>query len=229
MDITRALLLQSGYKRTTIDEIARKADIGKGTVYLSWDTKDDLIRSLVIHDIIDVCDDMSNWAGTESDAPTLPSLSRRMFTLIFKYPLFRALYTRDRYILGRTCDDPSLNFQSYRITTFTPFRKYLGMLADNRALDGTTGRDSQYFSLDALMWGFIKLHLLSSTEASINDSAANLAELVRRSFGPWRTPAAATLKTISRKTAEIFKAAADEYRAMLGVPFFGTRTATASA
>jgi AcrR family transcriptional regulator len=62
MDITRALLLQSGYKRTTIDEIARKADIGKGTVYLSWDTKDDLIRSLVIHDIIDVCDDVSNWA-----------------------------------------------------------------------------------------------------------------------------------------------------------------------
>src|SRR5690606_40378750 len=106
-----------------------------------------------------------------------------------QYPHYRALYHRDRYILRRTCDAPPLNFQSYRLTPYNPFRKYLGMLADNRALDGTTGRDSQYLSLDALMWGFIKLHLLSSTEASINDSAANLAELVRRSFGPWRTPA----------------------------------------
>jgi AcrR family transcriptional regulator len=35
MYVTRSLLLRSGYKRTTMDEIARRADIAKGTIYLS--------------------------------------------------------------------------------------------------------------------------------------------------------------------------------------------------
>ncbi|MEV4011373.1 helix-turn-helix domain-containing protein [Nonomuraea angiospora] len=40
MDVTRSLLLRSGYKQTTMDEIARLADIAKDTIYLSWDTKE---------------------------------------------------------------------------------------------------------------------------------------------------------------------------------------------
>src|SRR5690606_8687610 len=82
MDITRALLLEFGVKRRTIDELGRMADIGKGTAYLSWETKDYLIRAMVILAIIDLCGDVSNGAGSLSDALTLPSRSRRMVTLI---------------------------------------------------------------------------------------------------------------------------------------------------
>jgi AcrR family transcriptional regulator len=38
LDATAELLLRHGYRRVTIDDIARHADIGKGTVYLHWKT-----------------------------------------------------------------------------------------------------------------------------------------------------------------------------------------------
>jgi AcrR family transcriptional regulator len=37
---------QYGYKKTTVDEIAREAKIGKGTVYLHFRTKEDIVCAL---------------------------------------------------------------------------------------------------------------------------------------------------------------------------------------
>ncbi|MFI7222675.1 TetR/AcrR family transcriptional regulator [Nonomuraea angiospora] len=91
LDVSRSLLLRSGYKRTTMDEIARRADIDKGTIYLSWDTKDDLIRTLVIQEIIGVCQGTSRMAVLRPPVARLSEFSRELFTLVFKYPLFRTL------------------------------------------------------------------------------------------------------------------------------------------
>ncbi|MEW1844993.1 helix-turn-helix domain-containing protein [Nonomuraea angiospora] len=131
LNVTRSQLLRSGYKRTTMDEIARRADIGTGAIYLSWDTKDDLIRTLAIQEIAGVCQDISRIAALNPAVARLSEFSRQLFTIMVKYPLFRALYTYDKETLGRTCDDPQLDFQRYRFTTSTPFRDYLRMLNEN--------------------------------------------------------------------------------------------------
>ncbi|MEU6777710.1 hypothetical protein ABZ912_00815 [Nonomuraea angiospora] len=68
--------------------------------------------------------------------------------LVFKYPLFRALYAYDKETIGRAFDDPQLGFQCYRFTTFTPLRDYLRMLHENGMWD-----PSHSFALDALLSG----------------------------------------------------------------------------
>lgn len=42
LDTTAELLCQHGYKRVTIDDVARRAGVGKGTVYLHWKTREAL-------------------------------------------------------------------------------------------------------------------------------------------------------------------------------------------
>ncbi|MEV4353056.1 helix-turn-helix domain-containing protein [Nonomuraea sp. NPDC049625] len=213
MDVTRSLLLRSGYKRTTMDEIARRADIGKGTIYLSWDTKDDLIRTLVIQEIVGVCQDISRIAMLRPAVAQLSEFSRELFTLVFKYPLFRALYTYDKETIGRACDDPQLDFQCYRFTTFTPFRDYLRMLHESGMWD-----PSHSFALDALLSGFIKLHLHAEIAGARPDLAAHadsLAGLIRSSFEPADQVPAAELTDPARRTVEIFDGAAAKYRAKL--------------
>ncbi|MFG6193283.1 helix-turn-helix domain-containing protein [Nonomuraea sp. JJY05] len=121
IDVTRSLFLRSGYKRTTVDEIARRAAIDKGNIYLSWDTEDDLIRTLAIQEIVGLCRDISRAAALRLATARLSEFSSELF----KHPLFRTLYTYDMETIGRACDDPQLGFQCYRFTRFWLFHDSL--------------------------------------------------------------------------------------------------------
>ncbi len=48
LDAAAALLLRWGYRKTTIDDVAREAGVGKGTIYLHWKDKNALFRAAVL-------------------------------------------------------------------------------------------------------------------------------------------------------------------------------------
>ena len=48
LDAAAALLVRWGYRKTTIDDVAREAGVGKGTIYLHWKDKNDLFRSTLV-------------------------------------------------------------------------------------------------------------------------------------------------------------------------------------
>jgi AcrR family transcriptional regulator len=48
LDAAAALLLRWGYRKTTIDDVARKAGVAKGTIYLHWTDKNALFRAAVM-------------------------------------------------------------------------------------------------------------------------------------------------------------------------------------
>lgn len=47
LDAATALLVRWGYRKTSIDDVAREAGIGKGTIYLHWKGKNDLFRAAI--------------------------------------------------------------------------------------------------------------------------------------------------------------------------------------
>jgi AcrR family transcriptional regulator len=49
LDAATTLLVRWGYRKTTIDDVAREAGVGKGTIYLHWKDKKDLFRAALIH------------------------------------------------------------------------------------------------------------------------------------------------------------------------------------
>src|SRR5436190_14273277 len=42
LDAATTLLVRWGYRKTTIDDVAHEAGVGKGTIYLHWKDKNDL-------------------------------------------------------------------------------------------------------------------------------------------------------------------------------------------
>src|SRR5439155_7872305 len=52
LDAAAELLLRWGYKRVTIDDIARQAEVGSGTVYLHWKTRDALFETLMLRETV---------------------------------------------------------------------------------------------------------------------------------------------------------------------------------
>ncbi len=52
LSIAGDVLVEKGYYETTIEEIAARAGIGKGTVYLHFGSKDDLIVALIEQEVV---------------------------------------------------------------------------------------------------------------------------------------------------------------------------------
>ena len=48
LDATATLLVRWGYRKTTIDDVAREAGVGKGTIYLHWKDKNELFRAAIM-------------------------------------------------------------------------------------------------------------------------------------------------------------------------------------
>lgn len=47
LDAATALLVRFGYRKTTVDDVAREAGVGKGTIYLHWKDKNELFRAAI--------------------------------------------------------------------------------------------------------------------------------------------------------------------------------------
>src|SRR6266513_5922096 len=47
LDAATTLLVRWGYRKTTIDDVAREAGVGKGTIYLHWKDKNDLFHAAI--------------------------------------------------------------------------------------------------------------------------------------------------------------------------------------
>ncbi|PZG32034.1 TetR/AcrR family transcriptional regulator [Spongiactinospora gelatinilytica] len=99
LDSTRELVLDHGVRKVTVTEIAREAGVGKGTVYLYWPTKEDLILGLFARDLLTFLDEAI--ACVVADPATV--LPRRFGPLLIrtglKLPLARRLYRSEADLL----------------------------------------------------------------------------------------------------------------------------------
>ncbi len=50
LDVAAALLVRWGYRKTTIDDVAHDAGVGKGTIYLHWKGKSELFRAAIMRE-----------------------------------------------------------------------------------------------------------------------------------------------------------------------------------
>jgi AcrR family transcriptional regulator len=60
LDVAAELLERWGYKRLTMDDVAAQADIGKGTIYLHWKTREALFEAVMerkLHEMIKELED----------------------------------------------------------------------------------------------------------------------------------------------------------------------------
>lgn len=63
-----ALFYRKGFQRTSLDDIAAKADVTKRTLYYHVRSKDDLAGAMLEHQHGFVLAEMARWIGTETDA-----------------------------------------------------------------------------------------------------------------------------------------------------------------
>ncbi|WP_161606124.1 TetR/AcrR family transcriptional regulator [Microlunatus speluncae] len=100
LDAVAELLLRWGAKRVTIAEVAGRAGIGKGTVYLHFESRSRLLGAVLMRESLAITDELI--AAIERDPAAAPPAEQSRLTYLAarSRPLIWAMLTRDHDLLG---------------------------------------------------------------------------------------------------------------------------------
>ncbi len=101
LDAASTLILRYGYHKTTIDDIAREAGVGKGTLYLHWNTREALFAALILREKVALAEDIKQRIACDPAGATLRGLLKHAALALLQRPLLKAVLLRDTEVLGK--------------------------------------------------------------------------------------------------------------------------------
>lgn len=149
-----ALLLARGSKGFTVADVAQKAHVGKGTVYLYWATKEDLLLGLIGRDFLAVAEDAIDALNAD---PLLARPSRFCPYLLRstgQRTLVKALQDNDDGLLGMLATHPRSMVLHDALGPVALMNTILPSWRTNDLARTDWDLDDQIVALNALIVGF---------------------------------------------------------------------------
>ncbi|GAA2205549.1 helix-turn-helix domain-containing protein [Nonomuraea monospora] len=167
LDAVAELVLRWGYDKTTIDDIAQRAGVAKGTIYLHWKTRDDIFAALLRRERVLMMTEVRDRAPG-----TLSELFGEFARALLRRPLLQAVLTGDSQVLGKLTRRKRT---STRWTlTEAAFDPYVAELVKCGAI--REDRGEHLVTVGSIVYGF--LFLRESLPDDIRPSDDRVAELV---------------------------------------------------
>ncbi|GAA4979248.1 TetR family transcriptional regulator [Actinopolymorpha pittospori] len=204
LDAAEALLVSYGYRKVTIDEVARRAGVGKGTVYLYWPSKRELFATVLTRESAELVREQLAALREDPAEVRLHRVMRRTFVQVMKRPLARAQSIGDYDVLGEllTMSKAGLRLAASKSENTSGYLVLLhkhGLLADDPATDPLLS-----YRLSAAVTGaFLLESVLGAADFDLDDKAEALATTVRRAFEPSTEPTPATLRDAATELADL--------------------------
>ncbi len=205
LDAAGELLLAHGYRRVTIEDVARRAGVGKGTVYLHFASKLDLFAGVLVRDSVDITEDLRTALAADPAEAALDATMRSTFLAVQRRPLTRALYTGDAATLGAIIGETKAGLEivvdkSDFTREYFPLLHRHGLLADDPAATPDLA-----YRFGAATAGFFLDHLVPVAAGMGVDARADaLAAVVRRGFTPPGPPDPAALRSAAAELAVLY-------------------------
>jgi AcrR family transcriptional regulator len=91
LDAATTLLVRWGYRKTTIDDVAREAGVGKGTIYLHWKDKNELFRAAIWREQQRYSEDIQRRIATDPEGGLLHRVTTHGMLAALANPLMAAI------------------------------------------------------------------------------------------------------------------------------------------
>ena len=183
LDAAADLALRWGYKRVTIEEVAKRAGIGKGTVYLHFRSRTWLFACVLMRESLAIVDELAAAVRRDPASVLIAEQIRITYLEVQRRPLLRALFARDDDVLGELVRAPDADpVRAWRgelaVDLFRLLREHGLMRTD---LDLAT----QMYVVGAVQTGF---HLQHPALGSPEETAAALHHTVHAAVEPLAAP-----------------------------------------
>ncbi|KAB8144516.1 TetR/AcrR family transcriptional regulator [Chloroflexia bacterium SDU3-3] len=185
LDSAAILLIQWGYKRITISDIAQHAGIGTGTVYLHWKSKETLFESVLLRELQLLWGGLIQRVEADPREATLHRLLSALLRAIKLRPIACALFTRDTLMLGKLTQRSLIQQQSFIEGT-----DLLALLRELGLLRADVDPSVQLHTFSALWTGFVLVDQLlpPKDRPSLDVQTEALISTVQRTLEPDTPP-----------------------------------------
>jgi AcrR family transcriptional regulator len=196
------LLLRHGYQRITMEDVARQAGVGTGTLYLHWKTKEALFETVLLRELAALWGELARRLDDDPANALLHRFLGHLLRLVKQRPLAQALFTRDTTLLGKLA-------QRSVILHTQPLTSGAGFIATLRELGlmrGDTALEVQAYSFSALWAGFSLVDplLTGDDRVALDTQVEALSHIVRATFEPDTPPNDAALRTHVVPALQVF-------------------------
>jgi AcrR family transcriptional regulator len=210
LDSARELVLDHGARKVTVSEIARAAGVGKGTVYLYWPAKEDLILGLFARELLAFLDEIISRVTADAGAV----LPRRLAPLLIRtgrqLPLVQRLNGGDADLL-RTLTQQAGDRDLFARTrpsamcdAVMPILHRYGLIRHDRPLP------SQAYVLHAVLTGFgTAMSDPATAPLHVDDPYEVLADTVARLLEPPAAPGEPAVTVAAAETVAVFRETRD--------------------
>ncbi|ODU03525.1 MAG: hypothetical protein ABS81_13910 [Pseudonocardia sp. SCN 72-86] len=164
LDAAADLLVRWGYQRVTVEDVARHAGIGKGTVYLHFRTKDALFLTVLLRSHHHVVARMADRMDADP-AELLPSrMTASVYLDLAGDPVVRPLYLGDPEVLGRLAHEAGATLGELGARRDVAARRMFTLLREAGALRYDLPVDELLYVHRAVGTGFFFVDSLPATD-----------------------------------------------------------------
>lgn len=161
----RDLLVGRGARGFTVADVAKRAHVGKGTVYLYWPTKEDLLVGLIGRSFLSVLDGLIAEFDTDPDLARPSRFCPMMLRTAIEQPLIAAMQRHDVDLLGILADHPRSMALDDALGPAAVLRAILPLWRDHALARTDWDVADQAFALEALVTG-VSLSLVGDPGAA---------------------------------------------------------------
>jgi AcrR family transcriptional regulator len=203
LDAAAELLLRWGYKRVSIEEIARHAGIGKGTVYLHFSTRAALFTGVLMRESLGLIDELI--AAMRADpAAILPDEQARLtYLAVMGRPLLRAMFARDIEVLGELAGDAA--GQPLRALKIDLADELFELLRERELMRTDLDAQTQRYVLNAIQTGFYLYPPVAMPSLPPEMAATALAHTIRHAVQPPEPPDSGVLAGLAPRVIAMYE------------------------
>jgi AcrR family transcriptional regulator len=179
------LLIGRGARGFTVADVAARAHVGKGTVYLYWATKEDLLIGLIGRAFLRLLDDLIERLDADPDLARPSRFCPAMLQIATNQPLIAALQRHDDDLLGALTDHPRSIALDGALGPGAVLDAVLPIWRGNGLARNDWDGDDQNFALHSLITGVaFSLIGLGQHSADVEDPLGVLGTAVTAILGP---------------------------------------------
>ncbi|MEV6159526.1 helix-turn-helix domain-containing protein [Nonomuraea sp. NPDC052129] len=204
LETAAELLVSWGYRRVTIEDVARRAGIGKGTVYLHFNTKEVLFLTVLLREQARLLDRF--LAAFQADpSHVLPSeLARQAYQLVHEDPIVHLIITGDPETLGALARSGAEHVGPLMKARVRTIADYFEVMREHGVVRDDLAPEALLHAYTAILSGFLMIDpYRTDDEISLAARGDLIAYTVRSTF---ETPdAAARVRGAVPQVLELYR------------------------
>jgi AcrR family transcriptional regulator len=215
LEAASELVLRWGYDKTTIDDVARRAGVAKGTIYLHWSSREELFAALMRWDRADLVGAVRQQLRADPASATLPGLFGHLAREIHRRPLLQAALIQDSEVLGKLVRRKRTSSTAGEMVE--PFQKYLDTLREHGMARADLTAEDHLTVLATVLYGSLVSTRMLPQAFRVSDEREGelLDDTFERILATDGAPSAAALASCATATYEYVDRAHEIARAKL--------------